>query len=83
VLRRRPENVPGAVAGATELRRLDLLHLRVLVQICAFPLHNHLGAAALRACVETPLILAHTSPSTAVARASVFPIVKYVHQLFR
>jgi hypothetical protein len=64
--------VPGAVAGGTEFRRLDLLHLRVLVHIRAFPLHDHLGAAALRACIETPLILAHTSPSAAVARVSVF-----------
>jgi hypothetical protein len=70
MLDRRPENVPGAVAGGTELCRLDLLHLRMLVQIRAFPRHDHLGAAALRACVETPLILAHTSPPPTAVPAS-------------
>lgn len=71
MLCRRPKNVPGAVAGRTEFRRLDLLHLRVLVHIRAFPLHDHLGAAALGMCRDAADPCPH-QPLHRGARVSVF-----------
>lgn len=61
-LRRRPENLPGPVTGRAVLRRLNLLGLRVAIQIRPLPRRDHLGTVALRARVDPPLVLTHAGP---------------------
>jgi len=61
-LRRRPEDLPSPITGGAALRRLNLLHLRVVTQARTLPLYDHPSAIALRTHVETPLIFTHTAP---------------------